>query len=133
MKYKMLALILALTVLSWAQTATNNPTPPASQNASSQKDAKAACPCCQKMEGKEAASCCSHKADAQSKSENSCCGGKDCSSCMKDDKTAACAKGNCCGEGKGCCAESKNGEKTTMACCNGSSCMKSQNGPDSTK
>jgi hypothetical protein len=119
MKYRMLALILALTVVSWAQTATQT-TPSTPQTpetkcaccdkmaASDSKDAHAAC--LGKHDGKEMASCCAGKDD------KSCCGGKDDKSCMKDGKMADCCKGkdgmkcdrkagkDC---GKGCCGSSK--------------------------
>ena len=44
MKYKMIAFFLVLTLMSWAQTATqNNPTPAPEQKGD---QAKASCPCC---------------------------------------------------------------------------------------
>jgi len=134
MKRTFLALILALTVASWAQTATQSaPSTPAPE--------KTKCACCDKMasakdgascqrhgmkdaNGKDMASCCNGKDAA------SCCGGKDGKSCMKDEKaSASCCKGCCskdktaaaccsdkCGkEGKSCCS-GKN-EKTAMNCC----------------
>ena len=127
MKYKMLALILALTVISWAQTAT--PSTPSTPQQSTAPD-KAKCPCCDKMassdakdahaacmrkhDGKEMASCCSGK-DAKS-----CCGGKDAKSCMKDDKTAAsCCKGSC-GKEKdktASCCDRKAGKECGKGCC----------------
>lgn len=131
MKHKLFALILALTVVSWAQTATQStPSAPAKNDAAAEK---AKCACCDKMaanskdghascmrkahdgDAKEMASCCSGK-------DSSCCGGKDAKSCMKDDKTAAscckdgCGKdktASCCdrkaakGCGKGCCGANK--------------------------
>lgn len=129
MKHKLLTLILALTVASWAQTATQ--TAPA-QNAAPEK---AKCACCDKSasadakdagmkcmrhgkdaDGKETASCCAGK----DKEKMSCCGGKDAKSCMKDmkDKNASCCKdgcgkekmaSGCCGGncGKGCCGSEK--------------------------
>jgi hypothetical protein len=119
MKYRMLALILALTVVSWAQTATqttpSTPQTPETKCAccdkmasSDAKDAHAAC--MGKHDGKEMASYCAGK-DAKS-----CCGGKDAKSCMKDGKMADCRAGkdgmkcdrkagkDC---GKGCCGSSK--------------------------
>ena len=131
MKFKMLALILALTVVSWAQTATQS-TPSVPQQSTEKEKGS----CCHKMggsdlkdghacmrmhhDGKDMASCCAGKDD------KSCCG-KDAKSCMKDDKTAAsCCKdcggkdkdkektASCCdhkagkGCGKGCCAANKN-------------------------
>jgi len=139
----MLALILALTVASWAQTATQNtPTAPLQSTAPAEKGK---CPCCDKMatadaknahaccahndhqssDGKEMASCCSGK-DAKS-----CCGGADAKSCMKSDKdkaacctdcgndktTATCCGGNCGKKGeKGCCSGKKS-DKTAKSCC----------------
>lgn len=120
MKHKMLALILALTVVSWAQTATQ--TSPADPQPGTAPAEKTKCACCEKMastdskdagmscsrhakHGKEMASCCTGK------NAKSCCGDKDGKSCMKDDKTAAsCCKNNC---GK---------DKTASACCGGKSC-----------
>jgi len=133
MKYKMLALILALTVVSWTQTSMQ-PAPSTPQ----QSTEKAKCPCCEKMaasdskdahaacmrqhDGKDMASCCSGK------DGKSCCGGKDAKSCMKDAKDAKSCCKDCCGKdndktasccnhkaGKGCgkdCCGSKKGEKT---------------------
>jgi hypothetical protein len=121
MKYRMLALILAVTVVSWAQTATQStpstPQTPEKSNgaccdkmaASDAKDAHAAC--MGNHDGKEMASCCAGE-DAKS-----CCGGKDAKACMKDGKMADYCKGkdgmkcdrkagkDC---GKGCCGSSKN-------------------------
>ena len=121
MKYRLLALILTLTVVSWTQTATQAAPSTDQQSASD----KSKCACCDKMgksdskdahsccmgkhEGKEMASCCSGKDD------KSCCG-KDAASCMKDGKMADCCKGkdgmkcdrkagkDC---GKGCCGSNK--------------------------
>jgi len=130
MKHKLFGLILALTVMTWAQTsAQTTPSTPA-ENTSTEK---AKCACCDKMaadskdghaacmrgqhgDAKEMASCCAGKEGA------SCCGGKDAKSCMKDGKTAAscckdgCGKdkmASCCdrkaakGCGKGCCGSNK--------------------------
>ena len=128
MKHKLFALILALTVVSWAQTATQPSAPTESAPAE-----KAKCACCDKMaadskdthaacmrnghgDAKDMASCCAGKEG------KSCCGGKDSKSCMKDDTTAdscckdGCEKGktsSCCDRkaakecGKGCCGSNK--------------------------
>ncbi len=122
MKYRMLALIVVLTVVSWAQTATQS-TPSTQQQSAAPEKPKGACcdkmgssdskdahaACMRQHDGKEMASCCAGK------DEKSCCG-KDATSCMKDDKTADCCKGkegmkcdrkagkDC---GKGCCGSSK--------------------------
>lgn len=147
MKYKMIALILALTVVSWAQTATQAaPAAPSSPQQSTAPAEKAKCPCCDKMAaadtkgapaccarhaqhstgGKETASCCSGK-DAKS-----CCSGTDAKSCMKSDKdkvaccagckdktAAACCNGNCGKDcAKGCCSTANKSEKAASKCCN---------------
>jgi hypothetical protein len=123
MKSRMLALILALTVISWGQTATQS-TPSSPQQGTSTENAK--CACCDKMSdakdghaacmhnhgGKDMASCCAGK------DMKSCCGGKDAKSCMKDghdccggkekDKTASCCDRKAGKEcGKGCCKGNK--------------------------
>jgi len=134
MKSRMLALILALTVVSWAQTATQTTPSASTQNSAPALRAKASC--CDKM-GANGASCPRHgKKDAKgmasccgSKEMESCCSGKDAKSCMKDDKsTAGCCKDGCgkdkaakacCGDkecGKGCCSSLKS-EKTAKTCC----------------
>ena len=126
MKRKLFAVILALTVMSWAQTATQ--TTPSQSPAPADKGRPS---CCEKMtngskggspacmrhkDSKEMASCCSGKDGA------SCCGGKDAKECMKDGKcSGACCKegsatdktASCCDRkagkecGKGCCASNK--------------------------
>src|SRR6516162_5587101 len=128
MKPKLLALILALTVISWAQTATQS-TPSTPQQGTSTENAKPACcdktsdakgghsACMRNHDGKSMASCCAGK------DQKPCCSGKDGKSCMKDDKTASCCKdcggkekdktASCCEKhagkecGKGCCKENK--------------------------
>jgi hypothetical protein len=139
MKYKMMALILALTVMTWAQTATQT-TPPAPQPGTEQVD-KDKCPCCDKMgatntkdahashmhhdmsakDGKGMASCCGDK-DAMScmkgdkdKPTDSCCGGKDAKSCMQGDKDKTAAS---------CCGDKCGKDKTASACCGGKDCEK---------
>jgi len=103
-KSKMLALILALTVVSWAQTATQTAPSDSTRNSAPADKAKASC--CDKM-GANGASCPHHgKKDAQEIA--SCCGGKEAKSCMKDDKTAA-----------GCCKDGCGKDKTAKACCGG--------------
>ena len=143
MKHKLLAFLLALTVMSWAQTTTPNQTP---EPKNAPADAKPACPCCDKMadhaamhkdmaccanhdatakEGKEAMSCCAEK-DAKGEMA---CSGKDAKACMKKDG----AKGDqssasCCGEGKSdrghemaCCSKK---EGNAAGCCGGNQCEK---------
>src|ERR1035437_3370098 len=136
MRYKMLALILALTVVSWAQTATQT-TPSIAQQSTVPAD-KAKCGCCDKMaaaDSKDAHAFCAHH-DMQAKDGKemaSCCagkdamasGGKDAMSCMKNDKdkaSAPCCKEACSKDGcgkdseKGCCSGKKT-EKTAKSCC----------------
>jgi len=119
MKYRILALIVALTVVSWAQTATQN-TPSTPQPSTAAEKAKCACcdktaasdskdahaACTRKHDGKGMASCCAGKDD------KSCCGGKDAKSCMKDDKMADCCKGK---DGMKC--DRKAGKDCGKDCC----------------
>jgi hypothetical protein len=130
MKHKMLALVLALTVVSWAQNATQTTPADPQQNSSSDKK----CACCDKMasaDSKDGQVACQrhghHSGDAK---DMSCCGGKDAKSCMKADKTGSSCKEECakaqaasasCGKecGKQCekCCSSAKGEKASMGCC----------------
>jgi len=127
MKHKLIALILALTVVSWAQTATQ--TTPSTPQQSSAPAEKGKCPCCDKMasadtkdahafcdhhmkhtgDGKEMAGCCSDK----DKDAKSCCGGSDAKSCMKGDKDKSACCGDSCGK-----------DKTADKCCGGKDCEK---------
>jgi hypothetical protein len=141
MKHKVLALILALTVASWAQTATQKPSP--QQGAATAEKSK--CPCCDKMattDAKDAHSCCAHH-DMQAKDgkemasccmgkdAKSCCGGTDakscprsdkdktacCSDCGKDKTAATCCGGNCGKNGEeGCCCSANKTEKRASCC-----------------
>ena len=127
MKYKMMAVVLALTVMSWAQTATQ--TAPSTPQQSTEPAEKAKCACCDKMAAggaKVEHACCAHHGKHASNSKEmasccagkdtmSCCGGKDAKSCMKNDKNAA--AGSCCKEG--CSKESCGKDKTASACCGG--------------
>lgn len=137
MRYKMFALILTLTVATWAQTSTQT-TPSTPQQSTVPAD-KAKCACCDKMaaaDAKDASGCCVHHDmksmnDKDGKEMASCCAGKASSggamACMKNDKdkAASCCKDACsknsCGKDKtaaGCCAGKcgKDGEKS---CCSG--------------
>ena len=128
MRYKMFALILALTVVTWAQTSTQ--TAPATPQQSTVPSEKAKCACCDKMaasDAKDAKSCCAHHDMASMKDNDgkemaSCCAGKDMKSsdgkeamaCMKGDKdkAASCCKDSCSKDG---CAK----DKTASGCCGG--------------
>jgi hypothetical protein len=133
MKHTLLALILAFTVVSWTQEATQ-PAPAAPQQSTTTEKAK--CACCDKMsmDAKGGHSCCmrhEHSADnkesmscCSGKDGKSCCGGKDAKSCMRADKGASCCKdcgkdqtaSGCCGGKceKDCC---KKMEHADMSCC----------------
>lgn len=137
MKLKLIALILALTVVSWAQTATPNPTSEPQQS-TAPAEAKA-CPCCDKAasaESKDGQASCAHHAMMAAegkepaccarKDKASCCSGKDGMSCKREgkDKTAmACCDGEKCGKDcqKGC-SSAKQGEKKASNCCGGGRC-----------
>jgi hypothetical protein len=134
-KFKLTALLLALTVASWAQTTTQTPPAPAPQEKAAPQAKTDCAACCEKMaSAKEGQSCCRHemagkddKAMSCCKGENAsaCCEGKDkeAKSCMKGDKdkaTAAC--GDCCKDHeKGCCSQKKD-DKTSMNCCGDKQC-----------
>ncbi len=132
MKHKMLALILALTVVSWAQEATQ--TAPATPQQSTEK---AKCSCCDKTASADAkAGCCAHHdhSMASGDKEGMSCSrkdgksrcGKDAKSCMKGEKGESCCKdcgkdktaSSCCGGKceKECC---KKMENAGMNCCQG--------------
>ena len=135
MKYRILAMILALTVASWAQTSNSNP---ASQSATPDKQ----CACCDNAKAGDASSesshsCCKHQSKSGkpmgascSRKDGKCCSG-DAKSCMQTekkgrgccvdcgkDKTAKSCEKNCgktCG--KGCCASKD--QKAAGNCCQG--------------
>lgn len=87
MKHRLFAVILALTVMSWAQTSTQTtpsqapvPTDKAKPSCC-EKMANGSSPACMRhKDGKEIASCCSGKDAA------SCCGGQDVKARTQDDK-----------------------------------------------
>jgi hypothetical protein len=145
MKLKLIPLFLALAVMSWAQSTTPNQAPTQEQK-SVPADAKANCPCCDKMasadqkgghacmhhgaiekDGKEAKSCCAGK---DAKDAGACCNGKEDKSCCvgksssKDDKASTA----CCGNDKDganhemACCSSKEGENSSHDCCAGMQC-----------
>jgi len=128
MKHKMIALILALNVASWAQTATQtSPSTPQQSTAPAQKgkccdkmtaDAKDAHESCARHmkhdgDGKEMAGCCSGK-DAKS-----CCDGSDAKSCMKGEKDKSSSCGDSCGKDKtaASCCGGKDGKDCEKGCC----------------
>jgi hypothetical protein len=108
MKLKLMAFILALTVASWAQTATQNTASPVSQEMAAPQ-AGAHCD----RTAKDGQSCCHDKTMAccGGTGEKACTGGKNATSCMKGDKDKAASCGDCCGKDKdhmkNCCAAKK--------------------------
>lgn len=127
MKFKLFAIILGLTVVSYAQTATQT-APSTAQQSSTQSDEKKEATACQKMmEGKEG--CCMHHdmAAKDGKEAMACCEGKDAKSCQnmmkkgKDKMASMCGGGKCCGkDAKDCCKHDE--KEMAMACCGGSQC-----------
>ncbi|HTZ82387.1 MAG TPA: hypothetical protein VMB66_04310 [Candidatus Acidoferrales bacterium] len=139
MKHRILALMLALTVASWAQTATQaTPSNPEQSNAPA---ATSKCACCDRMAKSDAKAgdfCCArHKMQsADSKDMASCCSGKDaksccgkdakacarkdktasgCKDCGKDKTASSCCGGQCGNDGAGCCCKKKT--ETARNCC----------------
>lgn len=126
MRYKMLALVLTLTVVSWAQTATQNA--PSTPQQSTHPVEKAKCSCCDKTaaaDAKETLACCAHHdMSAKEIKAGSCCAGKNASakramSCMRNGKheNASCCKDSCSNEG--CGKDSSTKDKTASARCDG--------------
>jgi hypothetical protein len=143
MKRKLVTILIALTTMAWAQSATPNQTP-APEQKTAPATAKPACPCCDKMasadhssmhkdmqacmhhdasakaDGKDAMQCCAGK---DAKDAASCCGGRDMKACAKDDKSAACCAGGKTGEGhEMACCSAKPGDASSPGCCGGNSC-----------
>ncbi|MGA7402213.1 MAG: hypothetical protein WBW38_19505 [Candidatus Sulfotelmatobacter sp.] len=122
MRFKLIALILALTVMSWAQTAT--PSAPSTPQQSTVPAGAKACPCCDKAsaEMKEGDACSAHHATAAKGAKAACCSGKDAKSCKRnsaDTTAAACCGGENCGKecGKECAG--KQGRKIAGSCSGG--------------
>ena len=143
MKLKICVLILALTVMSWAQSTTANQAAPPDQK-SAAPDGKPACPCCDKMasadhadqhkgmracmqhaasskDAKETTPCCS---DKEAKGEMACCGGKDAKACVKGDKSSAACCGECAEGNEMACCSGKDGGAASPGCCGGNRCGK---------
>ena len=112
MKFKLFAMVLALSLVAWAQ---ENPAP-STPNATPAPEAKS---CCHHAAGSaDARNCCHHAtADAKDapgccgkemKEGKSCCDGKDMKACMEQCKKNGSCKDGCCGEvgaksAKNCC------------------------------
>src|ERR1700730_16198960 len=83
MKYKILVLILLLTVMSWAQSATPSASSPPQQSTVPADQAK--CACCDKMSARDTkagATCCAHH-NMEAKDGKQMASDKDAMSCMK--------------------------------------------------
>src|ERR1039458_196939 len=112
MRHKLIALVLALTAVSWAQTATQTATSTSPQN-TAPSDAKA-CPGCNKMASadmqvKDGPACCMRPAKATTDGkEPACCAGKD---------KAACCSGK---DAKSC--KRNRADKTAVSCCSNQKC-----------
>ena len=130
MKFRLFTLILALSLIGWAQetpaaSAAPNSTPAPQakgcchHNMADMKDGKG---CCHHAaaDAKDAAVCCG-KDKCEAKEGKSCCEGKDMKAAMKQ-----CKKNGCCTDGKGC-GDAKN-NKTAAGCC-GSKCERHQHTP----
>jgi hypothetical protein len=93
MKFKLFAVVLALSLIAWAQENPAASTPNATPKAETQS-------CCHHAEGAKDAMACGHHATADAKDGKECCG-KDASCCGKDKNkvSAQCEK-----DGKSCCS-----------------------------
>lgn len=109
MKYKVIALLLALTMMSWAQSASTSQAPASNQKSENVADQKATPCCCDTMsaEHKDGQSCMRDHAKG-------CCSGKKAASCCKDKEAKACIKGD---KTAACCASGKCGKDKEMSCC----------------
>ncbi len=134
MKFKLFAVLLALSLVAWAQEKPVGSSP----DSTPKTDTKS---CCHHADEAKGAMSCGHHANAVGKDAMACCGkasdccgkdkdkdnNKDQAKCEKDGKSCcagkdkkACAgapkKGAACCEGK-CCGEKS--EKSAMNCCGG--------------
>src|SRR5271169_1734812 len=93
MKFRLFAVLLALSLVAWAQ---DNP-PASTPNATPKTETKS---CCHHAAGAKDAMACGHHASADAKDGMECCG-KDASCCGKDKNkdNAKCEK-----DGKSCCS-----------------------------
>jgi hypothetical protein len=130
MKFRLFALILALSLVGWAQETpaasaapNSTPAPQAKEcchhNMADMKDGKG---CCHHAaaDAKDAAACCG-KDKCEAKDGKSCCEGKDMKAAMKH-----CKKNGCCTDGKSCGDAKDN--KTAAGCC-GDKCEHHQHTP----
>jgi hypothetical protein len=121
MKFRLFALILALSLVAWAQ---GNTPAPAAPNSTPVPETKGCCHhmadmkdgkgCCHhaKAEGKDAMACCG-KDKCEKKDGKSCCDAKDMKACMEE----------CKKNGAGGCGSAA--DKTVASCC-GEKCERHQ-------
>jgi hypothetical protein len=140
MKRNLIAILLALTVMSWAQSTTPSQTPAPDQK-TAPADTKPACACCDETASgdhssmyKDMKACMHH--DAKDRKEamacyggkdanHAACCGKDAKACSKDGKTMACCADGKCAEGcETACCSAKDGETASHGCGGGNSCGK---------
>ena len=111
MKYKVIALILALTISSWAQS--TSPSSPDQKPA----DSKTTCSCCAKTDSANQSEPNQAKHSCVKKTED----GKEVMACCADKDAKACSGETCCKHGEkdaaSCCAKAADGQ--AMACCSG--------------
>jgi len=127
MKFKLMTLVLCVSIISFAQTASQGKSDSSKPQAptAGQAEASVGCPCCKHMaDAKDAKPCChSETAGKDGKDGTGCCKGKDAMSCMRHDATKAgeVECGSCCASGdeKACCSKSKDSDQGAMACCGG--------------
>ena len=134
MKFRMFALILALSLVGWTQetpssSAAPNATPAPQakgcghHNMADMKDGKG---CCHHAasDAKDAAGCCG-KDKCEAKDGKSCCEGKNRKAAMEQcKKKGCCTDGKCCADGKSCSKD----DKTADGCC-GDKCEHHQHTP----
>jgi hypothetical protein len=134
MKFRLFALILALSLVGWAQ---ETPATPAAPNSTPAPQAKGSCHhnmadmkdgkgCCHHAaaDAKDAATCCG-KDKCEAKDGKSCCEGKDMKAAMKHcKKNGCCTDRTCCADGKSCAKD----DKTAAGCC-GDKCEHHQHTP----
>ena len=121
MKLRLFAMLLAFSLIAWAQEAPSTPAP----NSTPKSEAKSCCHHDHAAAAKDAKGCC-HHGSADAKDAAGCCGGKDMAKCEKKDGKSccdgkeakacmeACKKTGGCGDGK-CCKEGDG--KSAMNCC----------------
>jgi hypothetical protein len=136
MKFRLFALILALSLVGWAQ---ETPAVPAAPNSTPATQAQECCHhnmadmkdvkgCCHHAaaDAKDAMACCG-KDKCEAKDGKSCCEGNDMKAAMKKcKKNGCCTDGKASADGKSCSAAK--GDKTAMGCC-GNMCKRHPHAP----